>query len=109
MPRHRISAITFACWAVESSIGWIDCQSRQGCDELLSVRSDRGPTASTSAPPDATPRSYRSGSGENHQARALQAVPLEVFFSGSISQFVMANELPHAYDFFHDRLRTDPV
>ena len=63
--------------AVERSIDWIDCRSAQGCDEFLSVRSDRRPRhrgrrlkAQSDHRTGAVPR--------NHRTRALQRVPLEV-------------------------------
>ena len=94
---RRISAIICAMLAVEPSIDWIDCQSRKDVMNFYPFDPIAGHGIDVGA--SQTQSEHRAGPvPRHHQARALRVFRWQ-FFRVHF-QFVMANERPHAYDFF---------
>ena len=91
--------------AVEPSIDWIDCQSRKDVmnfypfDPIAGHDIDVG---SARRNPKIVSVRFRDIINSEHY-NVFRWKFFRVHF-----QFVMANERPHAYDFFMIRLRTDP-
>ena len=97
MPPHVISAIICANSRVEPSIDWIDCQSRKDVMNFYPFDPIAGHGIDVGAArrnPTIVPVRFREIIKPEHY-NLFRWKFFRVHF-----QFVMANERPHAYDFF---------